>query len=291
MRSRWGKRGGPAPSYGRLRLWGSVGFVVASTLFGLHLEAGGAASDAIPATLLALLAGALTAHLVPEQSAAALSPPSLAEAGQLLRDPSLLLFFLAGLVHWAAMAPFHLFYAVHLEALGAGPRWIAAGCCSRWDGGGADGAVRRVQRRHRLFPLLGFSFPDRRAPLHAHRPGPIRARRGGSARRLPLHGMGFGLFFLASLAHLERTVPEHLRATGRALYGALVFGAGGVLGNALAGPLFDRGGAPLAFGAAVALELVAPVILLASGALGARRAVAALRPAPAPAPAPARVGA
>ncbi len=255
-------------SYARLRIWGSLGFVAASTAFGVHLERGGAVADVLPAALGALGATAVAARLLPDAEGGA-AVPTFGDARRLLDDRAFLAFLGAGLLHWAALAPFHLFYALHLEGLGAAPRWVPIGLLL---GIAAEVAVfwtfPALARRVRLYPLLAASF----AASFLRWLVTATTTSGELAAVMQLfHALSFGLFFVASIAHLERTVPAPLRATGRSLYGAIVFGAGGVLGSTLAGPLWDRGGAPLAFGAAAGLELVAPLVLWLSARLAARR--------------------
>jgi PPP family 3-phenylpropionic acid transporter len=61
---------------------------------------------------------------------------------------------------------------------------------------------------------------------------------------------------------MQRTVPHRLRATGQALFSALVFGVGNAAGYALSGAGYDRFGraAPL-FTWAAAVEVL-PLLLL-----------------------------
>jgi PPP family 3-phenylpropionic acid transporter len=72
-----------------------------------------------------------------------------------------------------------------------------------------------------------------------------------------LHAASFGLFWASSMAWLGEAVPPGLRATGQALFTALTFGLGNLLGFSACGRLYDAsGGAQTAFLAAAALELV-----------------------------------
>src|SRR5690606_31136321 len=98
--------------------WGSLGFVATSFAFAQWLRLGGASEDVVPWIVAAVSGYAVAARLVPEAPGAeGARPPSVAEAGQLLRRPALLLFFAANLVHWAALAPYHVFFAIHLERI------------------------------------------------------------------------------------------------------------------------------------------------------------------------------
>jgi PPP family 3-phenylpropionic acid transporter len=79
-----------------------------------------------------------------------------------------------------------------------------------------------------------------------------------------LHAFTFGLFWGAAMDAMARAVPSRLRATGQALFAAVVFGIGNAVGYQLSGLGYDRwhGVAPL-FAWAGAVEVVALLALLA----------------------------
>jgi PPP family 3-phenylpropionic acid transporter len=92
--------------------------------------------------------------------------------------------------------------------------------------------------------------------------------RAGTAAALvglqALHGLTFGLFWGAAVKAMSIAVPSPLRATGQALFSAVVFAGGNAVGYALSGAGYDRFGsaAPL-FAWAAALELVPLAMVLA----------------------------
>lgn len=264
--------------YARLRLWGSVGYVAASWCFGVALGRGGEGRWVVPAIIATMAGAAIWAWWLPAGVRASGPSPSLREAGGLLRKPGLSLFFAASMLHWVGFAPYNLFLAAHLErSTGSrgftGPSFalaVTAEVLVMW-------SFRSIARRVALLPLIGISFA-----LGAVRWVITSAASDGRvlAATQIAHGVCFGAFFVASMAHLERAVPERLRATGRALYGALVFGLGGLGGNALAGWLFDEGGGRLAFGAAAVAEVLAvATLVLAARVSGQEERLAAAREA------------
>lgn len=248
--------------YARLRLWGSLGFVVATWGFGTWLTGAGRIEHVVPVAFGAMLLHATAARgLRPVgEEAAPIATPNLGDVGRLARDPALLLFFAAGMIHWAALAPYHLLFALHLGDLGASPSSVGAGFAIAvlaevvvmWQ-------FRRLLRRVPLAPALLVSFSS----------GLIRwlgtawADSGTTVALLQvIHGINYGAFYVGSVAWLENEVPAPLRATGRALFASLVFGVGGVLGNALAGTLYDLGKGRLAFLGAAGLDLLPPLLFL-----------------------------
>jgi PPP family 3-phenylpropionic acid transporter len=246
--------------YARLRLWGSLGYIVSSSLFGVWLAQGGAPGTVVVAVMGLLLLNVGISRAAPRVPAT-LRRPSLADAARLAADPRLLLFLAGNMLHWAAAAPFHQFYAIHLRDLGVPASFVGLSIAAAV---GAEVLVmwrfRSLARRLPLFAVLLLSYAAGGLrwvfTAQAH-DGPVLVALQA------LHGLSYGAFLVASMAHLERTVPEELRATGRALFSAVVFGLGGILGMLLAGRLYDGGGGAAAFRAAATLELLAPLGLLA----------------------------
>lgn len=249
--------------YARLRLWGSIGFIATSSLFGLWLAGRGSPASVVPVALALIAAHAAVAHSVPATRAVG-HPPGLADAARLATDGRLLLFMGGAMLHWAAAAPFHQFFAIHLRDLGVPESFVGAGIAV---GVSAEVVVmwrfRSIAARLPIFGVIGLAYGA----------GAVRwwlmgfVQDGAALAAIQaLHGISFGAFLVGSIAHLERTVPEELRATGRALFSAVVFGLGGIAGMLLAGVLYDAGGGAAAFRSAAVLEVLAPL-----GLLGARR--------------------
>jgi predicted MFS family arabinose efflux permease len=72
-----------------------------------------------------------------------------------------------------------------------------------------------------------------------------------------LHGLTFGLFWSCAVEAMSRMVPAPLRATGQALFSAVVFGTGNAAGYQLAGLALDHyGRTPPLFAWAGAIELL-----------------------------------
>jgi PPP family 3-phenylpropionic acid transporter len=86
-----------------------------------------------------------------------------------------------------------------------------------------------------------------------------------------LHGLTFGAFYVAAVQRVKELTPEHLSATGQAVFAACVFGLGGVLGYLIAGRAFVTGGSTLAFGLAAVQELVALLVVGVTWWLDRRR--------------------
>jgi PPP family 3-phenylpropionic acid transporter len=253
----------PGLSYGRVRLFGSLGFIALAQGLGLLLAARGdrPGDVLVPLAVVVAVAGyALTARRLPAPPVPAVRP-GLADLKGLLADRRLLLLLGASLLHWAGCAPFHLFYGVFVRDLGLSSSLTGLGMAV---GVGAEVLVLlafpRLSRRFSLRALfaLAFAATALRWWLLSRSSAPP-AVVGLQA----LHGLTFGLFWGAAVEAMSALVPARLRATGQALFGAVVFGGGNAVGYQLSGLGYDhyRSAAPL-YAWAAALELLPLVAAL-----------------------------
>lgn len=267
-------RARPVTSYAGLRLFGSLGFVALALLVGRTLAARGdrPGDVLVPATIALCVAGyALVARSIPAAPPHPGARPGFGDLAKLVRDRRLLLFLGACALHWAACAPYHLFFGVlvrdrglpsDVTGLGMGVGVVAEI--------GALLVFPRLERRLSLRRLLAIAFLGSavRWVLVS------RAESAGAIVALQLlHGLTFGLFWGTAMGAMATFVPPRLRATGQALFTAIVFGLGNAFGYQLSGAGYDRfrSAAPL-FAWAAAVEIAALGFALLF--LG-RRAVAA----------------
>jgi PPP family 3-phenylpropionic acid transporter len=246
-------------SYAHLRLFGSLGFILTTTTFGLVVR------QVDRTTIIAALV-LLTGLAAWSLSLRSHTPPSVTIhplAGlQLLRDHKDLRWLLAATcLHWMACAPFNGMLAIHVLALGLSPSVVGVAA-----GVGVTAEVAAM--------LLYPHFAERIAPRHllCLSFGMSALRWGGMAlvsSPLPLialtvlHAMSFGVFYIASVAFMARRVPERLRASGQGVFAAVTFGVGGLIGFSASGAGYSAlgGGHPL-FAVAGVVEVIAAVLVL-----------------------------
>jgi PPP family 3-phenylpropionic acid transporter len=267
-------RAHPRTSYAAIRLFGSIGFVALSVGVGWTLSARGdrAADLVVPATIAACIAlYAAVARTLPAAPAHGGPRPGLADVARLSRSRALLVLLGASALHWAASAPYHLFFGVLVRDRGLGSHvtglGMAVGVVAEI---GALLVFPRLERRLSLRALLAVAFLGTAARW-------LLVSRAESAAAIVLlqllHGLTFGLFWATAMDAMAALVPPSLRATGQALFTAVVFGAGNAVGYQLSGIGYDLHGsaAPL-FAWAAAVELAALAVALAF--LGRRPEVA-----------------
>lgn len=251
-------RRSPGQSYARIRLGGSLGFAVLALLAGGLLAWRGdrPADPLVPWLILSLVAGyALAVRGLPRGEPPGGERPGWLAVRPLLRNRRLLLLLAGGAVHWLACAPFHLFFGllVRDRALPSAVTGLGMGA-----GVLAEIAVLlafpRLHGRWSLRALFAVAFAG--SSLRWLLLSQAESAAAVIALQL-FHGLTFGLFWSCSVEAMSRMVPAPLRATGQALFTAVVFGAGNAIGYQLSGLALDwYGRSPPLFAWAGAIELI-----------------------------------
>jgi PPP family 3-phenylpropionic acid transporter len=244
---------GDAGQYGRIRLWGSIGFVCTVLAGGPLLDHFGMMSlPWLMAAALALLVAVSVA--LPEQTSAR-ATRAVESAGSSLRDPATIAFFVSAFLMVFAHAALYSFFSLYLERLGYSRAAIGA----IWGLGVlAEIALFSVQRslfsRFSPMALLAFSFA-----VCALRFALVGASDGALWVLLPcqlMHAVTFGLHHSASMAVLHRWFGSARQGSAQATFTVVAYGLGGSSGGWFAGWLW-QGFSPQAmfYGAALAAVL------------------------------------
>lgn len=258
-------RARPTVVYARVRLFGSLGFSALALAGGAALAARGdrPGDVLVPAVVAACLAAfAAVALTLPAAPGHAEARPAPRELLSLLRHRPLVVLLGACALHWMACAPYHLFFGVLVRDR-ALPSAVA--------GIGMTAGVAAEILALLLFPRLGPRFSTRALLVAAFLGSALRwllLSQATSAAAIValqlLHGLTFGLFWATAIHALGTLVPARLRATGQALFSAVVFGIGNSLGYRLSGAAYDwHGSAAPLFAWAAGVELVALAVGLA----------------------------
>jgi PPP family 3-phenylpropionic acid transporter len=250
--------GAQANRYGAIRLWGSVGFIVAVLGLGWLL-------DRLPlsATLwvsLALLGGILACALaLPDKREAAHETDRL-PIGDILRRREVRALFAACFFMAAAHGALYVFYSIYLVGRGYSTTLVGF----LWTLGVVAEiivflAMPRLFGAFSLRAILLFSFACAIVRFLA-----IGWGVGSLALILAaqlLHAATFGAYHAASVAAVNRWFAGRHQARGQALYGSLSFGAGGMLGGLVSGWAWDALGAEITYTLSAGFALLGLVTL------------------------------
>ncbi len=249
--------------YGRMRVWGSVGFVASSVVVGALFTVTGAQAAGMlaPVVMWLALGAAFLASLRLRGSGEPALRPHFDDLKQLLADPRLRWLLLAASLHWACMMPYNVYFGIFLGELGLSPL--------AWGMAFSVGVIAEMlvlvwfhdlQARFSLDRLLAAAFVVSAlrwlAVTEVRVPALMIALQS-------LHGMTFGMFWSAAIALLAAMVPTSLRATGQALL-VTAINVGAVAGNLVTGRLYDASGPRGLFLLAAAAELAPLAVVLAA---------------------------
>lgn len=250
--------------YGRIRLWGSIGFILA-------VLGTGALLDCVPINQVLLVCWLLLvgnfglALTLPEAA------PVVRHGGQpglprLLRHRPVQALFAASFVMAAAHGVFYIFFSIHLAGFGyskgaVGFLWML-------------GVLAEILI-FLMMPWLLRRFSLRRILLACFAAAILRFLLIGWCAEWVvlvvlaqlLHALTFGAHHAASVAAVNAWFSGRAQARGQAFYSSLSFGAGGLLGGLIGGWMWESAGASWSFSVS-ALFALAGVLLIAFGVPG-----------------------
>ncbi len=240
--------------YSRIRLWGSVGFIVAVVAVGPLLEAQGI--NLLPGVLLALFVAIwLNSLVVPEQAAGHLSLDH-EPLRNVLRQPTVVALLLICFLVQMSHGPYYTFYTIYLDDSGYSRSMIG----QLW----ALGVVAEIGAflvMHRLFPRFGV----RRLLLVALALTTLRwllvawwvESLAVMIFAQLLHAFSFGVFHAVAISLIHRYFVGRHQGKGQALYSSISFGAGGAIGSLYSGYVWEGLGPSWAYLFAAVASLLA----------------------------------
>lgn len=246
--------------YGRIRLWGSVGFCIISLVSGPILFSIGIDKIAILFWFACLVTIAI--FLFIEESNETTEPVNLKAVGQVFRNFAFVWALFLSLIIMIPHRVNDTMIALRLEQLG-GSEWmigLAWALCSVSEVPVFYYLSRKIAQYKDLFLLCIVAI------LYMFRwffSAIIESAWMLTFLQLS-HGITFALFWLVAMQLAVRSVPDHLRSTGQAVLGSICFGLGGAIGGTSGGWVFDHLGASTMYYMMSALTLVAVVLLFIS---------------------------
>ena len=243
--------------YARIRVWGSIGFIVTVVLLGMAVDRQGPAV-VLPALFLIYLAIWLSSLLVkdPHPQPVPQRQPAILT---IMRRPPVIAFFLVCFLLQAGHGTYYSFYSIYMEQWGYSKTLIG----QLW----ALGVIAEVLVflvMHRLLQRFGA----RRVLLASLLLAALRwLLIGWFPDSLPLlmaaqslHAASFGTFHASAIHLVHHYFTGRHQGRGQALYSSLSFGAGGAVGSLYSGYLWTGQGPAFTFTLSATLTLLAFVI-------------------------------
>lgn len=230
--------------YGRIRLWGSLGFIAATLLMGVWLKSAPSDRVILYGILGGFAAATAAACAIPATRLPALASPVSAHAVRGLR--ALSGFYVACLLMQFSHGTYYGFFSIWLESRGWAPwslgaLWTASIVVEVAFMFWSARAMGRIGAEG-LF-VVAFAAAVARWGVMSASPGLV-----GLVFAQGLHALTFGAFHVAAVTLVHRTAPASLRSTGQTLYSSLAYGVGSAGGSLLNGALYAAWGAAPLFG-------------------------------------------
>lgn len=243
--------GAQSHRYSQIRLWGSVGFIVAVLLGGVlldHLPIGD-----VPAMVFVVLIGILVMAFklpeglrLPKSGTLEAAEEVVQSFGSVMRERRVWMLMLACFLMSSAHGVYYVFYSIHLDTLGYSKGMIGL----LWSLGvlveiALFMVMAPLMRRYSLRALLVATYAA--AVIRF-----LMIGWGGESLLMllvaqTLHGLTFGVHHAAAIAAVNRWFPQHIHARGQAMYSSLSFGGGGLFGALVSGLVWEPLGAGWAF--------------------------------------------
>jgi PPP family 3-phenylpropionic acid transporter len=243
--------------YSRIRLWGSVGFIVMVVSLPPLLDADGI-ERAVDAMLLLFIGIWLATWLVCDKPHQTMLEHT-SRLGDVIRQPAVWVLLLACALQQASHGGYYTFFSLYLEENGysrhiTGWMWAL----------GVAAEVVLFLFMHRLIGRFGAERLFVLAML-------LTAIRwvllGLWVEVLPvllvaqlLHAATYGLFHAAAIHVVHHVFPGRLQGRGQALYSGVSYGVGGALGSLLSGYSWESLGATWTFMASAGVAILGLVL-------------------------------
>jgi MFS transporter, PPP family, 3-phenylpropionic acid transporter len=256
--------------YGRVRAWGSLGFIVSVTVFGAALQAAGI--EWLPAFAVAtFVALAIAAWRLPRAVAptTATALPQVQGVLSVMRRPAVAWFFASVFLTVLAHVPLYTFFSLYLVDNGfakttVGLLWavaVAVEIAFFWTQG------RWFARWNAQAWLIAAAAAS---VLRFAATAAFGASIAVLVAAQMLHAVTFAAHHASCIALVDRHFPGTLRGRGQALYATLGYGASGVLGGLASGAISQRFGLPAVFATASLVALGALACAWRSRTLAAK---------------------
>jgi PPP family 3-phenylpropionic acid transporter len=247
--------GAEKKSYGRIRAWGSISFIVMVIVLGKAIDL-----YSVDIILVLILAGSLMLAIISMGIPAIQAPKKdlLTPGARSLLEKRVIVFLICAFLMLVSHGAYYGFFSIHLANMGFGSTFIGI----TWAlASTAEILVMiksdKIFNRFSLENVLFFSFL-----VAAVRWMILFFAQSVTLILLSqiLHAITYGTFHMASILYIDRLAPEKAKTLGQAVNNALTYGLGLMVGFFVNGYVYEITGS-------FTLFLMSSLIALAGGLL------------------------
>jgi PPP family 3-phenylpropionic acid transporter len=240
-------------SYGRIRAWGSISFIMIVLVLGKLIDL-----YSVEIIIVLIFAGSLMLSTISTRIPVVQIAPKkrLTPEARSLIDRRVLVFLFCAFLMLVSHGAYYGFFSIHLESLGYGTTFIGLA----WALASAAEILvmirsDRIFRRFSLQAVLIFSFM-----VAALRWFILFFAQSAAAILLSqvLHAVTYGTFHMASILYMDRLAPDKAKTLGQAVNNAISYGLGLMVGFLINGYIFEITGS-------IVLFIISCLIALSAG--------------------------
>jgi len=234
---------GEKKSYGRIRVWGSVSFILTVVVVGKVID-----HYALKFILYLILTGSIL------QGVLAFKLPDLKPAKnssfftgiRLLLNQQVVVFLCCGLLMLVSHGTYYGFFSIHLESLGydkmfIGITWAVAVIAEILVMVSSGRILKILSLKNVLFYSFMAAVIRWLALFLFRSPVAILLTQ-------VLHALSYGTFHIASILYIDRLAPADAKTVGQAVNNSITYGLGMMAGFLLNGYLYEQLGSYALFG-------------------------------------------
>jgi len=243
--------------YARIRVWGSVGFILTVVALGMGVDIGG--PEIILPVLLAIYTSIWLSSLMIKDPSPEPHPEDQPSLVSILKLPAVIAFFVVCFLLQAGHGAYYTFYSIYMDSVGYSKTLIG----QLW----ALGVIAEVVVflfMHRLLQRFGAKrvllaslfLAALRWLLLGHFAGSLVIMLFAQT----LHAATFGTFHASAIHLVHHYFTGKHQGRGQALYSSLSFGLGGAVGSLYSGFLWSSAGPASTYAVSSGVSLLALLI-------------------------------
>lgn len=222
-------------SFGTIRMWGSIGFATSSLIIGEVLTRVGIQYMIWPYLLFGTVALIVSTRLVDVKVDS--DPIKIKDVRKIFQNKSFVYFLVLMLFLTITHRASDSYIGLYIVELGGSERFVGI---SWFVGVLSEAAVFAFaglwfRKLHPfVFVIIAGALYSIRWFLYSAMTDPIYI-----IFLQVLHGLTFGIFYLAAFSYISRLIPKLLQSTGHLIFFATFFGVSGIVGSLVGGAVID----------------------------------------------------
>ncbi|MFO7560836.1 MAG: MFS transporter [Desulfobacterales bacterium] len=242
--------------YGRIRVWGSINFIVFVVLIGRLIDLQ-SVNIIIPYIFAGSLLQALFSLKIPGKEI--VKKGSFGPGARVLLEPRLIIFLAAAFLMLLSHGTYYGFFSIHLEKLGYGKTfigitWALASVAEILVMINSDRIFKKISIKTVL--IISFFIAAARWLILS-----FTSSAAIILLSQVMHAGTYATFHIASILYIDNLIPSEAKTFGQAVNNAVTYGLGMTAGFILNGLFFDQMDSSLLFAGSAVIAIAGGILM------------------------------